>query len=48
MEDLDHDQDKTDELVKSADPSKSYMDGKGLCGKCHGPKRKCTRAGCPN
>lgn len=46
--DLDHDQDKSDELVKSVNPDSEYMNQRGLCSKCHGPKRACNREGCPN
>lgn len=47
MPDLDHDQDKTDNLQKSENPDKDYMDQKDLCTKCHGPKGscKCVREG---
>jgi len=46
--DLDHDTGNTDEMVKSVNPNKDYMDQRGLCSKCHGPNRRCDRAGCPN
>jgi hypothetical protein len=43
--DLDHDQDKTDNLQKSENPDKGYMDQKNLCQKCHGPKGSCKCTG---
>lgn len=46
--DLDHDQDKSDEMIKSANPNRDYMKQRGLCSKCHGPMRHCDRQGCPN
>jgi hypothetical protein len=39
--DLDHHQEETDSLQKSENPDRTYMDEKGLCPKCHGPKGKC-------
>jgi hypothetical protein len=45
--DLDHDQDKTDVLVKSVKPDGEFMDEECLCVRCHGPKRVCEREDCP-
>lgn len=45
--DLDHDQDQTEEMVKAVNPDKEFMDQKHLCTKCHGPKRICERDDCP-
>jgi len=44
---LDHDQEKTDEIVKSVNPDSSFMKDQNLCQKCHGPRRNCERAECP-
>jgi len=46
--DLDHDQEKTDSLVKSVNPDNDYMKSQGLCPKCHGPAKRCDRQDCPN
>lgn len=47
MTDLDHDQEKSDNLQKSEKPDKEYMDEKDLCPRCHGPKKACDRDDCP-
>ncbi len=44
---LDHDQDQTEEIVKSVNPDTGFMKSKSLCQKCHGPLRKCERLECP-
>lgn len=46
--DLDHRQADSDELIKSANPDREYMEQVGLCSKCHGPKKSCEMSGCPN
>jgi hypothetical protein len=40
-EELDHNQDETDNIQKSAEPDNDYMDARGLCKKCHGPVGRC-------
>jgi len=44
---LDHDQDKTDQIVKSVNPDRDFMKDKNLCQRCHGPRRGCERPECP-
>lgn len=45
--DLDHDQDKTDQIAKSVDPDRDFMKAENLCVRCHGPLVMCDRADCP-
>lgn len=40
-------QDETDNLQKSENPDGEYMKDKGLCVVCHGVRKKCDKAGCP-
>jgi hypothetical protein len=42
-----HKNEDTEELVKSENPDKGYMENKSLCVKCHGPKRACEIPYCP-
>jgi len=45
--DLDHDQEQTDNLVKSVKPDVGFMKAEGLCVRCHGKLTKCDRLDCP-
>lgn len=44
---LDHDTEKTEEIVKSVNPDSGFMKASNLCTKCHGPRRRCERPECP-
>lgn len=45
--DLDHDQDTTESLAKSAHPDGAFMKSKELCVRCNGALRVCKRSDCP-
>lgn len=38
---------ESDSLQKSAKPDRGYMDEQNLCRVCHGVKKVCERADCP-
>ena len=46
-EDLDHDTESTDTLVKSVNPDSDFLKSEQLCRRCHGALRVCDKEDCP-